>query len=179
MKFWFPDIPGFYWSAIFLAVIFGINALTVKGFGESEFFFSLVKVLAIIAFIIIGIWMIAKIMLTPGASAFANWSVGEAPFVGGFQALIGVAMIAGFSFQGTEMVGVAAGESKDPQKPFQSQSSRSSGESCCSISCVFSLSVHWLLIMIHVYYRQLQQKTLPFLHSLYCMRKQVLLLQPV
>lgn len=116
MKFWFPDISGFYWSAIFLAVIFGINALTVKGFGESEFFFSLVKVLAIIAFIIIGIWMIAKIMLTPGASAFANWSVGEAPFVGGFQALIGVAMIAGFSFQGTEMVGVAAGESKDPQK---------------------------------------------------------------
>jgi len=116
MKFWFPDIPGFYWSAIFLAVIFGINALTVKGFGESEFFFSLVKVLAIIAFIIIGIWMIAKIMLTPGASAFANWRVGEAPFVGGFQALIGVAMIAGFSFQGTEMVGVAAGESKDPQK---------------------------------------------------------------
>ncbi|MFV5524942.1 amino acid permease [Acinetobacter variabilis] len=116
MKFWFPDIPGFYWSAIFLAVIFGINALTVKGFGESEFFFSLVKVLAIIAFIIIGIWMIAKIMLTPGVSAFANWSVGEAPFVGGFQALIGVAMIAGFSFQGTEMVGVAAGESKDPQK---------------------------------------------------------------
>lgn len=116
MKFWFPDIPGFYWSAIFLAVIFGINALTVKGFGESEFFFSLVKVLAIIAFIIIGIWMIVKIMLTPGVSAFANWSVGEAPFVGGFQALIGVAMIAGFSFQGTEMVGVAAGESKDPQK---------------------------------------------------------------
>lgn len=116
MKFWFPDIPGVYWSAIFLAIIFGINALTVKGFGESEFFFSLVKVLAIIAFIIIGIWMIVKIMLTLGAEAFANWSIGDAPFVGGFQALIGVAMIAGFSFQGTEMVGVAAGESKDPKK---------------------------------------------------------------
>lgn len=116
MKFWFPDIPGVYWSAVFLAIIFGINALTVKGFGESEFFFSLVKVLAIIAFIIIGIWMIVKIMLTPGTEAFANWSIGDAPFVGGFQALIGVAMIAGFSFQGTEMVGVAAGESKDPKK---------------------------------------------------------------
>jgi len=116
MKFWFPDIPGVYWSAIFLAIIFGINALTVKGFGESEFFFSLVKVLAIIAFIIIGIWMIVKLMLTPGAEAFANWSIGDAPFVGGFQALIGVAMIAGFSFQGTEMVGVAAGESKNPKK---------------------------------------------------------------
>ena len=43
MKFWFPDIPGFWWSALFLAIIFCINALTVKGFGESEFLFSLVK----------------------------------------------------------------------------------------------------------------------------------------
>ena len=116
MKFWFPDIPGFYWSAIFLAILFGINALTVKGFGESEFFFSLIKVLAIIVFIIIGIAMIAKIMMTPGMNTFANWTKGDAPFVGGFQALIGVAMIAGFSFQGTEMVGVAAGESKNPKK---------------------------------------------------------------
>ncbi|QCO20136.1 amino acid permease [Acinetobacter cumulans] len=116
MKFWFPDIPGFYWSALFLAIVFGINALTVKGFGESEFFFSLIKVLAIVVFIIIGIFMIGKIMLTPGVETFANWTKGEAPFVGGLSALIGVAMIAGFSFQGTEMVGVAAGESKDPKK---------------------------------------------------------------
>lgn len=116
MKFWFPDIPGFYWSALFLAIVFGINALTVRGFGESEFFFSLVKVIAIIAFIVIGIAMIVKIMMTPGMVTFNNWTKGEAPFVGGFQALIGVAMIAGFSFQGTEMVGVAAGESKDPKK---------------------------------------------------------------
>lgn len=116
MKFWFPDIPGFYWSAIFLSVIFAINSLSVKGFGESEFLFSLVKVIAIIVFIIIGIAMIAKIMLTPNMVTFANWTKGDAPFVGGLQAMIGVAMIAGFSFQGTEMVGVAAGESKDPKK---------------------------------------------------------------
>ena len=116
MKFWFPDIPGFYWSALFLVIIFAINALTVKGFGETEFIFSLVKVIAIIVFIIIGIAMIAKIMLTPNMVTFANWTKGDAPFVGGLQAMIGVAMIAGFSFQGTEMVGVAAGESKDPKK---------------------------------------------------------------
>jgi lysine-specific permease len=116
MKFWFPDIPGFYWSAIFLAIIFAINSLTVKGFGESEFLFSLVKVIAIIVFIIIGIAMIAKIILTPNMVTFSNWTKGDAPFVGGLQAMIGVAMIAGFSFQGTEMVGVAAGESKDPKK---------------------------------------------------------------
>ena len=105
MKFWFPDIPGFYWSALFLAVIFMINAMTVKGFGESEFWFSMVKVIAIVAFIIIGLAMIIKIMLTPGVATFGNWTYKEAPFVGGLQAMIGVAMIAGFSFQGTEMVG--------------------------------------------------------------------------
>lgn len=116
MKFWFPDIPGFYWSAIFLAIIFAINALTVKGFGESEFLFSLIKVLAILIFIGIGIYMITKIMLDPAQTILKNWTVGEAPFVGGLQAMIGVAMIAGFSFQGTEMVGVAAGESKNPKK---------------------------------------------------------------
>ncbi|AXY61028.1 amino acid permease [Acinetobacter chinensis] len=116
MKFWFPDIPGFWWSAVFLAIIFCINALTVKGFGESEFLFSLVKVIAIIFFIAIGLFMIGKIMLDPADSITKNWTIGEAPFVGGLNALIGVAMIAGFSFQGTEMVGVAAGESKDPKK---------------------------------------------------------------
>ncbi|EOQ75994.1 amino acid permease [Acinetobacter lactucae] len=116
MKFWFPDIPGFYWSALFLIVIFLINAMTVKGFGESEFWFSMVKVIAIVAFIIIGLAMIIKIMLTPDVATFGNWTYKEAPFVGGLQAMIGVAMIAGFSFQGTEMVGVAAGESKDPKK---------------------------------------------------------------
>ncbi|MGA5989390.1 lysine transporter, partial [Escherichia coli] len=51
-----------------------------------------------------------------GVITFSNWTKGEAPFVGGLQAMIGVAMIAGFSFQGTEMVGVAAGESKDPKR---------------------------------------------------------------
>ncbi|EXR16470.1 amino acid permease [Acinetobacter baumannii] len=116
MKFWFPDVPGFYWSALFLVIIFMINAMTVKGFGESEFWFSMVKVIAIVAFIIIGIAMIIKIMLTPGVAIFANWTYKEPPFVGGLKAMIGVAMIAGFSFQGTEMVGVAAGESKDPKK---------------------------------------------------------------
>ncbi|SDB90688.1 amino acid permease [Acinetobacter boissieri] len=116
MKFWFPDIAGFWWSLIFLGIIFSINAMTVKSFGESEFIFSLIKVIAIIAFIVLGLFMIVKIMLSEPSAVFANWHYKDAPFVGGLQAMIGVAMIAGFSFQGTEMVGVAAGESKSPEK---------------------------------------------------------------
>ncbi|MFB2538041.1 MULTISPECIES: amino acid permease [unclassified Acinetobacter] len=116
MKFWFPDVAGVVWSVIFLAVIFAINALSVKGFGEAEFYFSLVKVVAIIAFIVLGIFMIFNIMTTDIAQLKHNWTYLDAPFAGGLQAMIGVAMIAGFSFQGTEMVGVAAGESENPEK---------------------------------------------------------------
>ncbi|MCF9045175.1 amino acid permease [Acinetobacter nectaris] len=116
MKFWFPDIPGFWWSLAFLSIIFAINAMSVKGFGESEFVFSLIKVIAIVAFIGLGIFMIFKIMMSEPNAVFANWHYKDAPFVGGLQAMIGVAMIAGFSFQGTEMVGVAAGESESPEK---------------------------------------------------------------
>ena len=46
----------------------------------------------------------------------ANFTTGDAPFAGGFAALIGVAMIVGFSFQGTELIGIAAGESENPAK---------------------------------------------------------------
>ncbi|MBP8065713.1 MAG: amino acid permease, partial [Aeromonadaceae bacterium] len=45
MKFWFPDTPGFLWSALFLGIIFGLNFFSVKGFGEAEFWCSLIKVI--------------------------------------------------------------------------------------------------------------------------------------
>ena len=58
--------------------------------------------------------MIAGIMggSSPGTS---NWTTGEAPFVNGFGGVMTVFLVAGFSFQGTELIGVAAGESKDPR----------------------------------------------------------------
>lgn len=116
MSFWFPDVPGLYWSAAFLAVIFCINFFSVKGFGESEFWFALIKVIAVIVFIAIGLASIIGIMYGVESPGFSNFTVGDAPFVGGLQAMIGVVMIAGFSFQGTELIGVAAGESENPRK---------------------------------------------------------------
>ena len=116
IRFWFPDIPGLYWSAIFLAIMFCLNFFSVKGFGESEFWFALIKVVAVVIFIGIGLASIIGIMHGIEAPGFSNFTTGEAPFVGGLQAMIGVAMIAGFSFQGTELIGVAAGESENPRK---------------------------------------------------------------
>ncbi|MBY0789710.1 amino acid permease [Corynebacterium kroppenstedtii] len=115
MKFWFPSTPGWVWSAIFLALLFSLNIASVKGYGEGEFWFALIKVVAVIVFLGIGVLMIAGILggKSPG---FSNWTHGEAPFKAGFLGILNVFMIAGFSFQGTELVGVAAGESRNPDK---------------------------------------------------------------
>jgi lysine-specific permease len=116
MSFWFPDVPGVLWSALFLGLMLALNFFSVKGFGESEFWFALVKVVAVCIFIALGLASIAGILRGMPSPGFANFTTGDAPFVGGLQAMIGVAMIAGFSFQGTELIGVAAGESEDPRR---------------------------------------------------------------
>ncbi|KAB7897546.1 amino acid permease [Rouxiella sp. S1S-2] len=116
MNYWFPHTPGWVWSALFLSVIFLLNYISVRGFGEAEYWFSLIKVLTVIIFIAVGIMMIFGIMKGGETAGWHNWTIGDAPFAGGFASMIGVAMIAGFSFQGTELIGVAAGESEDPGK---------------------------------------------------------------
>lgn len=62
MKFWFPNIPGFYWSLLFLIIIVGLNFLSSKAYGESEYWFAGVKVVTVIIFLIIGVLMIVGIM---------------------------------------------------------------------------------------------------------------------
>jgi len=115
MKYWFPHTPGIVWSVIFLVLIFGLNVLSVKGYGESEFWFSTIKVATIIIFIVIGLLMIFGIM-KGHTGGFDNFTKGEAPFKGGLMSIFSVFMIVGFAFQGTEMVGVTAGESENPEK---------------------------------------------------------------
>ncbi|OCA92385.1 amino acid permease [Pseudobacillus wudalianchiensis] len=115
MKFWFPESPSFIWSGLALLIMFGLNFLSVKGFGEAEFWFSLIKVITVIIFIITGVFMIFGIM-GGEAIGFKNFTIEDAPFNGGFLAVLGVFMAAGFSFQGTELLGVAAGESEEPEK---------------------------------------------------------------
>ncbi|MCP8968987.1 amino acid permease [Ectobacillus sp. SYSU M60031] len=115
MKYWLPDVPGILWSAIFLVLIFSLNILSVKGYGESEFWFSIIKVATIIIFIAISLLMIFGIM-NGHTGGFRNLTEGDAPFHGGFLSIISVFMIVGFSFQGTELVGITAGESENPEK---------------------------------------------------------------
>ena len=115
IQYWLPKSPGWIWSLLVLIVIFLINALTVSTFGETEYWLSIIKVTTVIIFLIIGFAMIFGIMNGP-AVGLKNFTYKKAPFVGGIPAIINVFLIAGFSFQGTELIGVTAGESEDPTK---------------------------------------------------------------
>lgn len=115
MKFWFPHSPSLLWSMSFFVLIFLLNYLTVRGYGEGEYWCSFIKVAAIILFIVVGLLMVFG-LLGGEAAGVKNFTTGKAPFPGGFLGTFLVFIAAGFSFQGTEIVGVAAGESENPAK---------------------------------------------------------------
>ena len=115
MKYWFPDVPAAVWSGLFLCILFVLNYLSTRSYGESEFIFAGIKVLTVLVFLFSGACLILGLGPEPSPGT-VNWTLGEAPFVGGFTAMLGIFMVAGFSFQGTEMIGIAAGESEDPEK---------------------------------------------------------------
>jgi lysine-specific permease len=115
MKFWFPNVPAIVWSVTFLVLIVSLNLLSAKAYGESEYWFAGIKVVTVIVFILIGIATIFGI-LGGKTVGFENFIIKDAPFVGGVKSIFMIFLIAGFSFQGTELVGIAAGESENPEK---------------------------------------------------------------
>lgn len=119
IHFWLPHSIAWHWSLLFLLFVFCVNVLSVNVFGETEYWFSWLKLIAIFAFIIIGILLVFG-LLGQAPVGVSNWQIGDAPFHMGFLGFFGVFLIAGFSFQGTEMVGVAAGEAKDPKQSIKS-----------------------------------------------------------
>lgn len=115
MNYWFPHTGAWIWSAAFLVIMFLLNAVSVKGYGEGEYWFSSVKVVTIIIFIIVGVLMIFGIF-NGHSVGFSIFNKGGSPFHGSFSTWFGTVLIAGFAFQGTELVGLAAGESENPSR---------------------------------------------------------------
>ena len=116
MKYWFPDSSSILWTILFIAVVLSFNLASVKAFGEAEYWFAMIKVATVIVFIIVSFLMIFGILGGNDPVGFTNFVKDDAPFNGGFLALFGIFLAAGFSFQGTEMLGVTAGETDDPGK---------------------------------------------------------------
>jgi L-asparagine transporter-like permease len=113
MTWWFPGTPVWLWSLGFGVVILALNARSVGTFGSAEYAFSLVKVCAIVLFIILGAAKIFGLGSAPtGLTNLVHSQGGLLP-----HGMLGVwmAVIVGcFSFNGVEVIAVTSGESKDP-----------------------------------------------------------------
>ncbi|GED20946.1 amino acid permease [Kurthia gibsonii] len=117
MKHWFPDMPTWIWCAIFIVLLFSLNALSTRGFAEAEFWFAGIKVLAVVFFIIVGAAAIFGIV--PMADRVAPHLTNLEPtllFPAGIIIIFVTMMNVIFSYQGSELVGIAAGETENPQK---------------------------------------------------------------
>ncbi|MCI1223715.1 amino acid permease [Bifidobacterium tibiigranuli] len=120
MQRWFPQVAVWVWCLIFASLLFGVNAISARVFGETEFWFSLIKVTAILVLIVLGGMAIFGFTPLsphhPQAVFFNNFNTGKGLFPVGIGG-IGITSLAVFySFSGSELVGVAAGETKDPSK---------------------------------------------------------------
>ena len=121
VQFWFPHSNSTLWAMGFFLLLLGLNLLSVKAYAEAEYWFAGIKVVTVLIFLAVGALMITG-MLGNHNAGLHNWTLSDpatgthAPFVGGLTSVLLVFLVAGFSFQGTEGVGLAAAETADPGK---------------------------------------------------------------
>lgn len=118
MQYWFPSISVWVWCLIFCAVIFVLNIVTAQFFAESEFWFSIIKVITIIVFIIAGSAAIFGFipMKNDMPAPFLHNITDNGWFPHGLTPIIMTMVSVNFAFSGTELIGIAAGETKQPEK---------------------------------------------------------------
>ena len=115
IQYWWPEIPTWASALVFFLLINGINLLHVKLFGEMEFWFSIVKILAILAMIGFGSYLLATGTAGPQASISNLWALGGFfPF--GVKGLVMAMAVIIFAFGGIELFGITAAEARDPDK---------------------------------------------------------------
>lgn len=121
VNYWFPDIPQWLTALGVLVLITMINLANVKAFGEFEFWFAMVKVVAIIGMILLGLGIILFGIGNGGQPiGFENlWSHGGVMPNGVTGILMSLVLVM-FSFGGVELIGITAGEAKNPQKSIPS-----------------------------------------------------------
>ncbi|MHA3096693.1 amino acid permease [Acinetobacter brisouii] len=116
MQEWFPQVSMWIWTAIFAALIFILNISSTRMFAESEFWLALVKVVTVVSFILLGLLAIFGIVSYHGetqAPLFSNL-LAQGWFPKGLMPIFATMLIVNFAFSGTELIGVAAGETADP-----------------------------------------------------------------
>jgi amino acid transporter, AAT family len=115
VNYWFPSIPHWVSALGALILMLSINLINVKAFGEFEFWFALIKVVAILGMIGAGILLILGVGGRAPIGLTNLWVHGGFMPNGIYGVLLSLVLVM-FSFGGTELVGVTAGEAEDPQK---------------------------------------------------------------
>ncbi|MDK8363531.1 amino acid permease [Corynebacterium sp. UMB10119B.1] len=117
MKFWFPDTPAWVWITTTLLIIGAANLASVRWFGELEFAFTLIKVVAVVAMIVGGASILAfGLGTSPETTGISNlWNDGGF-FPNGLEGMIAAFILVLFAFGGTEIIGVAGTEADDPDR---------------------------------------------------------------
>jgi L-asparagine permease len=118
---WLPDLAQWVTALIALAILLAVNLLSVKAFGEFEFWFAIVKVAAIVCFLGVGIWLVATgAQIGGGTAGLGNLFRGDSVWTSFFPAGFAIALLSLQSvimaYNGIEMVGIAAGETAQPRK---------------------------------------------------------------
>ncbi len=117
VSFWYPEIPNWLSALACILLLMSFNLLSTRLFGELEFWFAIIKVVTIVALIIIGIVMIVMAYQTPfGHASFSNIYNNGGVFPNGMSGFLMSFQMAIFSFLGIEMIGITAGETKNPHK---------------------------------------------------------------
>ncbi len=117
-QFWWPDLPKWIPAILVILTLLALNLPSVKNFGEIEFWFALIKIVAILALIAVGGIMVAMSFTSPSgqvAQVSNLWNDGGM-FPHGLVGFLGAFQIALFAFLGTELVGTAAAETHAPYK---------------------------------------------------------------
>lgn len=115
VQYWYPGVPTWVSAAVFFVLINLINMVQVKVYGEMEFWFSLIKVVAILSMIGFGAWLLISGNAGPDASVANLWRHGGF-FPNGFGGLALAMAVIMFSFGGLELVGITAAEADDPKR---------------------------------------------------------------
>jgi amino acid transporter, AAT family len=117
MEYWFPEVPRWIWALAALVIMASVNFLNVKAYGELEFWFALIKIITILFMIVSGLGMIVLGIGNGGiATGISNlWENGGILPNGITGVLMSLQMVM-FAFLGIEMIGITAGEVKNPEK---------------------------------------------------------------
>ncbi|MGG3925596.1 amino acid permease [Metabacillus fastidiosus] len=117
MQYWFPDLPAWIPGIIAMVILGAANLISVKSFGEFEFWFAMIKIVTIILMIVAGAGLIFFGFGNGGqAIGLSNLWENGGFFTGGWTGFFFALSLVVGAYQGVELIGITAGEAKNPQK---------------------------------------------------------------